>query len=118
MKFPKLVKDEADLLKLDPDSKFDCVYGQMTGNCFSVRAKELIEKSCKKVYHTEGYLADATLNGSPIGKERNTTGGNVYGTKTSYWSPIEVFIYDAKERGDKDSIAKLIQFLKGEIKTL
>lgn len=133
MKFPKLVIEEAKNLKkfatteeinkldahtLDADSKFDCVYGKMTGNCFSERAKELIVKSCKKVYATDGYLSDARLNGSPKGKSRNTEGGRTFGAKTSYWSPIEVFIYTAKVKQDKDSPAELIKFLKGEIKTL
>lgn len=61
-----LVKEEAKKLKelgkdfelerlsfdnLNPSSKSSCIYGQITGSCFSDRAEELIKSSCKRVYN-------------------------------------------------------------------
>lgn len=124
----KLVKEEARNLKkfatkeeinklgvraLDPESKYSCVYGLMTGNCFSERAVELIEKSCKRVYN-KGRLngvEDAKVNGSPKNKDRNEYG------PCKYYSPIEVFIYQYENRENGNN-ERLIKYLKGEIKTL
>lgn len=129
MKYPKLVIEEATALRkhatkeersnlnfenLNPDSQRRCIYGQMTGDCFSERAKKLIEKSCRRVYSTNGKFADAKLNGSPVGKYRATNGGRLFGQNTDYWSPIELFISKATSRMNQ----KLIQFIKGEIKSL
>ncbi len=87
---------------LDPDSIQNCVYGQMTGNCFSSRAKKLIEECCERVYNIgspDNMLESATLNGSPKGRFRK-----------EYWSPIEVFIY--KNRKNKNILAKLVKLIK------
>lgn len=124
MKFPKLVIDEAkalrehateeeksrlklELFNAEDDNR--CIYGLMTGKCFTSRAKELIEKSCQKVYKRETiphYTRPSHLNGSPVGMSR-----------FDYWSPIEVFIASRKD-GQAEANKKLIQFIKGEIKTL
>lgn len=130
MKFPKLVIDEATALRkhateeeisnldfetLKPDTVNSCIYGQMTGHCFSARAKELIEKSCKKVYSTNGELSNVKLNGSPIGRHREAEGkAYMFRQNTDYWSPIEVFL----PKASKVELLKLVSFIKGEIKTL
>ena len=41
------------LSKFNGDSQTKCVYGQLTGNCESPRAKELMELSCQRVVATE-----------------------------------------------------------------
>lgn len=125
MKFPDLVISEAKALKkhstpeerkrlnftwLFPTSASQCIYGQMTHNCFSDRAVELIQKCAKRVYNTHSDGVSATtkrnLNGSPKKKSR-----------FSYWSPIEVFIAGKRKNQSKYN-EKLIQFLKGEINNL
>lgn len=127
MKFPKLVIQEAKALKenatekeihnldfetLDSENANRCIYGQMTGICFSQRATELIQKCAERVYK-EGpmdgdYVHDgAILNGSPVGMNR-----------FSYFSPIEVFISKAQTTENDEANKKLIQFIKGEIKNL
>lgn len=115
-------KDRLDFMKLNSSSKFDCIYGQMTKNCFSVRAKELIEKSCSRVYSTSSgdTWEEYRLNGTPKGKYRREDGANnLYPgeEKTSYFSPIEVFIArgDNWKNGAND---RLVKYIKGEIKTL
>lgn len=128
MKFPKLVIEEAKALKehatpeeinrldfnrLNPESKFSCIYGQMTGDCFSGRAIDLITKSAKRVYvknnkeWTSRLYEKAKLNGKPIPEERT-------GKETWWYSPIEIFISKKNDALNE----KLIQFLKGEIKEL
>lgn len=122
MKFPKLVIKEAKVLKrratkqelsildinrLVPTSASHCIYGQMTGNCFSDRAIELIEKCASRVYRGDivgvSQVERRHLNGTPKKKSRY-----------EYWSPIEVFI----AKNDYKMNNRLIQFLKGEIKSL
>lgn len=124
-KFPKLVIEEAKNLKknatkeelenlnfeeLDPDWPVKCIYGQMTGSCNSERAVNLIVTCAKRVYHSNcsnGKTLSNKLNGSPVGLHRN-----------KYWSPIEVFIINAKYNDSSEMNNKLIQYLKGERKTL
>ena len=81
----------------------------MTGNCFSERAVELIEASCKRVFADAsdgGDTLKGVLNGSPKKSNRDT-----------YWSPIEIFI--TKKRNVKNGNNKrLVAFLKGETETL
>jgi len=124
--FPELVIEEAtnikkyaslseierlDISTLDPQSTSDCVYGQMTGNCHSKRAIELIELCASKVYHApDGFPRESKeLNGAPTSISRR---GDNYETK--YWSPVEVFIDQTVPK----MRAKLVSFLKGEIDTL
>lgn len=85
-----------------------CVYGQITGSCWSKRAVELIEASCQKVLAPikGGEGIRGTLNGSP--KESN---------RWNYWSPIEVFI-DKPRNQENGNNERLIAFLKDETKTL
>lgn len=127
MKFPKLVIEEATALKkhateqeldmlsfegLNPEDSRYCIYGQMTGSCWSERAVELINLCASRVYDDvepteDGVFSGAKLNGSPIEKDRLT-----------YWSPIEVFISRNSFKDNDNLNKKLIRFLKGEIKTL
>lgn len=39
-----------DFDRLDGDSPYSCMYGQMTGHCYSNRASELIFNCCERVY--------------------------------------------------------------------
>jgi len=65
LRYPALVREEAkNLLKFStreeranlnfeefsPENSFECIYGQMTGNCFSPRAEQLIKQCASKVY--------------------------------------------------------------------
>lgn len=43
--------------RIYPDSTDRCIYGLMTGGCRTVRAKELIEKCCKKSVDNKAYKA-------------------------------------------------------------
>jgi hypothetical protein len=103
-------KEELNKLNFDRlnSERIDlCVYGQMTGNCFSERATYLMKTCCKRVYHTDkGSVRECSVNGSPENINRSY-----------FWSPIEVFIdqYRNQENGNNE---QLIKFLKGEIDVL
>jgi len=106
-----------ELRKLDfshfyPRSSTSCIYGQMTGYCFSGRANELIMKCAKKVYsattkHGNDFEHNK-LNGTPSSKGIR---------QDSYFSPIEMFV--PKEGNMQNGNNKiLIGFLKGQTETL
>jgi len=126
----KLVKQEAKNIKenatpreikklniewLDPADVEQCIYGQMTGSCYSKRANKLIVKCATKVYKAIGSqpLEDVELNGKPK---------LVLDRSEEYHSPIEIFIYHhGYEKGSIDregNIKRLINYLKGVTKTL
>ena len=127
-KFPKLVIDEAKNLKkfatleelaklnienFNPQASRNCIYGQMTGICYSSRATTLIKTCAKRVYRpgndNNDTLTTAKINGSP----KKYSIENRYGDDL-FWSPIEVSI----ARASSEMNTKLIAFLKGERKRL
>ena len=127
--FPKLVIDEAKNLRkhttveekekldfgnLDASLSDNCIYGQLTGNCFSDRASELIMKCAKRVYinkESEGLADQNILNGKPK-KPRNLFFG------INYWSPIEIFIAKVQRSSDSTLNERLLNYIKGKRRTL
>lgn len=117
--FELVIKEATDLKKyatkkqlsrlniktLNPDHTDLCIYGQMTGNCNSPEAQELILRCCERVYSTknlDSYLIEkARLSGKPV----IVTTTRIY----RYMSPIEIFISRYPKYNDE-----LIQFLKGK----
>ena len=112
---------------LDPTHSEKCLYGLMTGNCYSERASELIFKSCTRYFHNPGIVfgnsrlnfsrirqkvngssIDGVDNGRQLGKLRLGSVGD-----ESYYSAVEIYI-TAKDARPKN----LISFLKGERKDL
>lgn len=117
-----LVKKEATLLRenatseeksrlnfnfFNPTMVDSCIYGQMTGHCDNLRANELIEKSCPRVFNNDknGSLNedDIRLNGSPINRSRH-----------SYWSPIEIYVYKNRHGVNVQNNKYLINYIKGD----
>ncbi len=70
----------------------ECIYGQMTGNCNSDRAKEL----CPKVFSVFDIESDLLDNVSP----------------GSFYTPLEVYLLFLNKEKDKFMI---IDYLRGEI---
>jgi len=100
--------------KLNSGDTGRCIYGQMTGFCYSDRANELIVKCAPRVYNGGFGLGSINnLNGAPA--ELN---GEYRGIK--YHSPIEVFIhlnsYDYNSGKANNKI--LIDYLQGRNKIL
>jgi len=100
--------DFSELRVLSPSR---CIYGQMTGDCFSSRAEGLIQQCAKHVIDTHSsIISEVTcelkaVDPSQIHQE------NKYGRYL--FSPIEVYIGN-----DGADNRQLIAFLKGERKTL
>lgn len=103
-------KEEINSLEFktfDANSPEDCIYGQMTSDCFSKRSKNLIINCCEKVYIAEGgcLIERAELNGKPYHKMQRTNG---YG----YFSPIEVLILQGDKNNQKENGRRIIEYLK------
>jgi len=87
------------MMDLEPLSEKDCIYGQMTGHCFSVRANHLIRNCAVKGFGTlTGYLQE---NVSP--RHQATHG----------YSALEVLIVNWPRYN-----TAIIRYLKGETDTL
>lgn len=105
-----------DFNSLDPDSKIDCIYGQMTGYCRSRRALKLISEGCIRMVKNP----DDTLNGVTFNTAEKQIAGpfdkkfiNDKFMVIDYFSSLETYILlkDSKTRN-------IIKYLKGEINTL
>ena len=97
--------------RLTPIDHKGCIYGQMTGSCFSPRATKLIESCAPKFIEAEigdeiTELEDCKLTET---HERHTVDDEYY------FSPIEVLISQPKTKGNAE---RLIAFLKGETEVL
>ena len=119
-----------EIAKLDSvnikNTEDQCVYGQLTGNCSSERAFDLMQDCCLKVYTVHRMDTEErkqgkewlTLNGSPKEKERR--GKYNY----DYFSPIEslLALVDEEQVGTiftpPENIKNLIAYLKGETEEL
>ena len=103
-------KDKLDIDRLNSRNLNKCIYGQMTENCNSDRAFELMSKGCKRVYIGGGENPSTSkkLNGAAKNCEKRHTG------YYPWYSPIEVFIDSAPR--EMNNI--LIKFIKGKVKTL
>lgn len=131
-KLAELVKKEAKLLKkyatktelrklnvlhLNPSHTEKCVYGLMTGNCTSDRAHELISKCAPKTYagaYKRGFTfvySLPKLNGKINPEKRDEH-------SFRSWSPIEVYILNNKYEEKAELTKNLIDYLKGNRKTL
>ena len=85
------------------DSRTACIYGQLTGNCDSQRANELQEKTYDRV-QAEGECVSPTYN--PF-KKQDFSKGNSY-------TALEKYLFMVKPV----THGRLIQYLKGEIKSI
>lgn len=100
-----------DFKELNPSSALSCIYGQMTGCCWSTRANQLISNCAERVYNNPvSDLTCGVLNGKP----KITSSGD---RSKHYFSPIECFIcFDGNKKNGNNE--KLIDYLKGKTKTL
>lgn len=99
-----------NLKTLNPEYQFECIYGQMTGNCFCDRSHDLIRECATKLYEIQKErMETAVINGSP----KKT---NLQNRRAHYYSPIEALIFGMN--GGRKAQKKIIAFLKDETKTL
>lgn len=90
---------------LNPQSPERCVYGQMTGGCYSPRAEELIRRCASLVIDAGNALSNVSCKWER-GRKKELHESNV-------WSPIEVYI--VQDGADNKT---LIRYLKGKLETL
>ena len=103
-------KDRLDFESFIQTSSRQCIYGQMTGHCNSIRAKELYPKTYYYIknkageYHPNGYL--------PFSKHEFKDGDRV--------TPLEKYLYMCANRdGTKSKTHRhIIDYIKGNRKTL
>ena len=116
-----LVREEASLISqhateeekgrlifkdLSPGSMYRCVYGQMTGNCFSRRAVELLNL-CAKPY---------TLSPENLIEPKNPEEGFIFEPNCAMrcFSALEYFI--SRHENKRYNNAHLIDFIQGRIR--
>jgi hypothetical protein len=101
-----------NLKTLDGNDIEKCIYGQMTGNCLTDRAKLLIEKCATRVYKTVHLRACTNIvNVDP--REFNISCSR---ERLNYYSsPIENFVNRYTRLSRRSTkVNKLVSFLKGE----
>lgn len=112
---------------LHPEFPQSCIYGQMTGECYSKRAKELMDKACIIVTNTgeEGMgteefygktysQAKHLINGKNTGQGWKGEPGSMFGSRSyAHLSALEAYIC---LKGAKTK--SIISFLKGETEKL
>ena len=110
----KATKEELQKLnfqRLRPLNGSMCIYGQMTGDCYTPRAHSLILSCTTKSYvQPTGTLQNAELNGKM----------DIYleqGFGRNHYSPIEAFIAKPENMSNGNNEI-LIDYLKGKRKTL
>jgi hypothetical protein len=86
--------DELDVRLLQADSARSCIYGQMTGSCYSIEANKLLVKCAKPLYSDitdsspRSFINYALRNRSnPFKHDMPFWGGR------EYYSALEAFIY-------------------------
>lgn len=127
----KKLATKEELAKLDFSSFNNgnvtkCIYGQITGNCASKRAKILMDKACIRVMDLASGVDDIKnqtfnqikdlINGKNTGQGWYNSGGDfsMFGSRSySHLSALEGYI---TLKGAKNE--HIIKYLKGEDKTL
>ena len=112
-----------NLNTLNPVSLFECIYGQMTGNCKSSRASMLIMNCCRQFIKNSFDEDDIdTITQMAVGKRLDGADnlesfekarGCRFELEILYLSALEAYIM----MPDAD-VANLLSYLKGETDTL
>lgn len=121
-------KKELNKLSIDylrPRNYKSCIYGQMTGDCFSPRASSLIFNCCKRYFLSEvdgDYMGeeseeklvfDKYVNGEKIEGVENEYHLHIDREVRIHYSSIETYIMQPNAKN-----ANLIAFLRDETKEL
>lgn len=82
----------------------NCIYGQLTGNCHSIRAAVIMPKSYSGITSINGNIEKI----NPIDFSQLDTG------RGRLFTALEQYLYIV----DSDKHREILQYLKGEIKTI
>jgi hypothetical protein len=111
-------RGELDFNTIDPNDSRMCIYGQMTGDCFSERAAILINK-CTIRYFKDGMFEEVSEHGvdglSNVVKGKKVRGFVKQRASLTivHYSAIEAYILLPEANN-----ASLISYLRGETETL
>ncbi len=106
--------------KFNPVLPETCIYGQLTRDCASMRARELMDKGCKRVWHVGDFGVDELNKRQYLNVKKFINGeytgqlwSSMYGRSYNYLSALEGYIClkDAK-------IQHIIDYLKGDVEVL
>ncbi len=100
-------KDKLVYEDLHGESPWSCIYGQMTGNCYSDRARELITECAVPIAKSgrKGMERITALDGYPKKFDNNLERS----TKRSYYTALENLLY---QNTDPEDIRGLVEFIK------
>ena len=108
-------KEYLDFDSFDPDKPKKCIYGQITGNCNSHRAMQLMQLGCVRIVHNPGNRAYKFTEMKPRinGAFMPETWDRDRDDFPNFLSCLEAYILldDAKNK-------QIIQYIKGETDTL
>lgn len=94
-----------------------CIYGQMTGDCYSERADALLDKCAVRVMQAGTELSGRVAESSMIANANGPNDGHFKNRSTldavTYFSALEAYI---ALQGAKN--ANVISYLRGETETL
>lgn len=120
-----------DFDNIDPESESRCIYGQMTGDCYSERAEFLIQTCCQFVFFMQEPNAKHLIGSTTPLSNLNFTkrfppkpGNKMTAAKPGsdgtrrYFSAIEIFISQNQNGGNPFKTLALIMYLKGHLKSL
>jgi hypothetical protein len=96
-------KNKLDFSKFSVNSPWNCIYGLMTGDCRSARAKKLYPKT----YACTGKLAQSSRIPFSNQDFEQIDGAN-------HFTPLEKYLFMVK----KPTHQNIIAYLKGEVETL
>jgi|SRR6478609_2101100 len=100
--------NKLDYSMLIPEQRDSCIYGQMTGDCFSRRATDLIKKCCPTMLTARNTLSNGIEEYvEPVPQEKVNL-DDPFARINGYYSPIEVLISIYPSYGHD-----IIYFLKG-----
>jgi hypothetical protein len=114
-------RERLDFEILDPNNMHNCIYGQMTGYCFSTRSAILINECCVRYFKHDimpGFYEESTdfdrikrgVNGATV---NGFIGERTEPFSSCHFSAIEAYILLPEAKN-----ANLIAFLRGETDNL
>lgn len=111
-------KSNLDFSEFNPSYSSTCIYGQMTGQCYSVRAEELMDLSCVRIFDRnpsgkKPLVKILDFVNGEYEKSKIWKGRNKRDFDYKFISALEGYIFatDAKN-------AEIIQYIKGETNSL
>jgi hypothetical protein len=114
-------REKLDFKTLNAAHASLCYYGQMTGNCYSQRAAELIKKCCCRFFNgdvmpdleEDNNDFEAIQSGNVGTEVEGFINARISPGRLTYYSAIEAYILLPEAQN-----ANLIAYLRGETETL